>query len=144
MMSSTMVNDGVIIISSHVVGFVYYNNKVGSGENIVLRREPLCQYDKWEISFMSMVARTHSVVLGLILDFILINESGVTSAYITGKGDVTPIRGDKEITFHPWVADKNDVIVESFYLVGSDAVTVNPGGTERMMYNWSQKGQDIA
>eukprot|EP00957_Ditylum_brightwellii_P097865 7453534-Ditylum_brightwellii.AAC.1 len=49
MMSSAMADDDVIIISSHVVGFIYFNNKVGSSENLVLMREPLCQYDKWEI-----------------------------------------------------------------------------------------------
>jgi hypothetical protein len=82
-----MADDDVIIISSHVVGFIYYNNKVGSGENFVLTREPSCQYDKWAISVTLMdgdtighVARTHSIALGPILDFILRNEYGVTSA----------------------------------------------------------------
>eukprot|EP00957_Ditylum_brightwellii_P014799 1115699-Ditylum_brightwellii.AAC.1 len=91
MMSSTMVDDVVVIISSHVVGFIYYNNKVGSGKNLILTREPSCQYDKWAISVTSMdgdiighVTMTHSIALGPILDFILRNESGVTSAYITG------------------------------------------------------------
>eukprot|EP00957_Ditylum_brightwellii_P204499 15339548-Ditylum_brightwellii.AAC.1 len=92
MMSSIMVDYDVIIIPTHVAGFVYYHNKVGSGENIALTREPLCQYDKWEILVTLMegdtighVARTHSIALGPILDFILKNKSGVTSAYITGK-----------------------------------------------------------
>eukprot|EP00957_Ditylum_brightwellii_P141524 10781188-Ditylum_brightwellii.AAC.1 len=92
MMSSTMADDDVIIISMHVVGFVYYNNEVGSGENSVLTREPSCQYDKLAISVMLMegdtighVARTHSIAIGPILDFILRNESGDTSAYITGE-----------------------------------------------------------
>ena len=95
-MSSTMADDDVIIISSHVVGFIYYNNEVESGENIVLTREPSCRFDKWAISVTSMegdtighVARTHSIALGPILDFILRNESGVTSAYITGEREWT-------------------------------------------------------
>eukprot|EP00957_Ditylum_brightwellii_P190471 14498944-Ditylum_brightwellii.AAC.1 len=96
MMSSTMADDDVIIISTHVVGFVYYNNEVGSGKNIVLTREPSCQYDKWAILVTSMggdtighVARTHSIALGPILDFILRNESSVTSAYIMGERELT-------------------------------------------------------
>eukprot|EP00957_Ditylum_brightwellii_P200103 15254213-Ditylum_brightwellii.AAC.1 len=35
------------------------------------------------------VARTHSIALGPILDFILRNESGVTSTYITGEHEWT-------------------------------------------------------
>eukprot|EP00957_Ditylum_brightwellii_P068810 5223189-Ditylum_brightwellii.AAC.1 len=35
------------------------------------------------------VARTHSVVFGPVLDFILRYESDVTSAYITGKCEWT-------------------------------------------------------
>eukprot|EP00957_Ditylum_brightwellii_P123273 9399158-Ditylum_brightwellii.AAC.1 len=73
-MSSTMTNDDVIIISTHAVGFVYYHNKVGSGKNTILMREPLCKYDKWAILVTSMegdtighVARTHSIVLRPIL-----------------------------------------------------------------------------
>eukprot|EP00957_Ditylum_brightwellii_P146124 11125548-Ditylum_brightwellii.AAC.1 len=91
-MSSTMADDDAIIISTNVVGFVHYYNKVGSDENIILTREPLCQYDKWAIWVTPMesetighVARTHSIALGFILDFISRNESGVTSAYIMGK-----------------------------------------------------------
>eukprot|EP00957_Ditylum_brightwellii_P158376 12054712-Ditylum_brightwellii.AAC.1 len=66
-----MADDDVNIISNHVVGFIYYNNEVGSSENLVLTREPSCQYDKWAILVMSMegdtieyVARTHSIALG--------------------------------------------------------------------------------
>eukprot|EP00957_Ditylum_brightwellii_P172828 13157032-Ditylum_brightwellii.AAC.1 len=47
---------------------------MGSGENLVLTREPSCQYDKWEILVTSMegdtighVARTYSIALGPIL-----------------------------------------------------------------------------
>eukprot|EP00957_Ditylum_brightwellii_P022914 1729371-Ditylum_brightwellii.AAC.1 len=65
-----MADDDVIIISSHVVGFIYYNDKVESGENIALTREPSCHFDKWAISVTSMegdtighVARTHSIAL---------------------------------------------------------------------------------
>eukprot|EP00957_Ditylum_brightwellii_P035817 2715396-Ditylum_brightwellii.AAC.1 len=72
-----MTDDDVIIISTHVVGFVHYNNKVDIGENIILMGELLCQYDKWAISVMPMegdtighITRTHSIVLGPILDFI--------------------------------------------------------------------------
>eukprot|EP00957_Ditylum_brightwellii_P210023 15364486-Ditylum_brightwellii.AAC.1 len=96
MMSSTMVDDDVIIILTHVVGFVYYQNKVEGGENIVLMREPLCQYDKLAILVTSMegdtighVARTHSITLVPILDFMLRNESGITSTYIMGKSKWT-------------------------------------------------------
>eukprot|EP00957_Ditylum_brightwellii_P066888 5076677-Ditylum_brightwellii.AAC.1 len=87
-----MADDDVIIMSSHAVGFIYYNNKVGSGENLVLTREPSCQYDKWAILVTLMegdtirhVTRTHSIALGPILGFILRNESGVASAYIRGE-----------------------------------------------------------
>eukprot|EP00957_Ditylum_brightwellii_P069197 5254227-Ditylum_brightwellii.AAC.1 len=80
----------------HVVGFIYYNNKVDSGDNIILMREPLCHYDKWAIlvtlvdgNTIGHVARAHSVALGLITDFISRNESGVTSTYIIGKREWT-------------------------------------------------------
>eukprot|EP00957_Ditylum_brightwellii_P011516 871196-Ditylum_brightwellii.AAC.1 len=92
MISSTMTDDDVISISTHVVGFIYYINEMDSGENIVLMREPLWCYDKWEILVMLMdgdtighVAKTCSVALGPVLDFISRNESGATFTYITGK-----------------------------------------------------------
>eukprot|EP00957_Ditylum_brightwellii_P082647 6283935-Ditylum_brightwellii.AAC.1 len=92
MILSNIEDDDVIITSMHVVGFLFYNNKVDIGDNIILTREPLCCFDKWTISVTFMVgdtigcvARNHSVALGPVLDFFLRNESSVTPAYIMGK-----------------------------------------------------------
>ena len=73
--------DADISISTYVVGFIYYGNEAYDDDTVILTRDKLCRFDEWAIkakksdgSIIGYIARSHTVALGPILDFLSYHE----------------------------------------------------------------------